>query len=135
VVTVTEPHLTLFSADLLSKWGFNDGSDPDDWLDYCDAAGIDHAQLDFPWAAVVRQYLLPRIEQTVTAVDIEISHNPIRVETVDGTDMTAAWYGRANAPSLTPESVDVPMADVLHLVLAEAGLTEAPRYTPPLGSP
>ncbi|MFE4649294.1 hypothetical protein [Streptomyces sp. NPDC056707] len=121
------PHLTLFSGDLLSKWGFNDGSDPEGWLDWCEAQGINYLAFDFPWAAVVRAYLVPAIEQDVTVVDIETSHNPIRVEAVNGADVTQAWYGRSEAPLLTPELVDVPMPDVLRLVLQEAGLTEPPR--------
>ncbi|MGW1223102.1 hypothetical protein ACWD6O_34645 [Streptomyces californicus] len=123
---MTESTLTLFTADLLSKWGFNDGSDPDGWLDWCDNWGIDHNAIGFPLAAIVRQHLVPAIEQDVTVVDIETSHNPIRVETVNGADVTEAWYGRAPVPTLTPEYVDVPMTKVLQLALAEAGLTDPP---------
>ncbi|MFJ7100176.1 hypothetical protein [Streptomyces albogriseolus] len=129
---MTEPHLTLFSSDLLSKWGFNDGDDPDDWLDYCEANGIDSTELSFPLVALVRAYLLPKIEQDVTVVEIETCHNPIRAETVDGQEMREVWFGRAPEPVLTPETVDVPMADVLRLALDEAGVTDPPRYTPPL---
>jgi hypothetical protein len=132
VVTVAGPHLTLFSSSLLSKWGFADGDDPDDWLDYCEANGVDYTRLDFPLVALVRRFLLPRIEQAVTVAEIETCHNPIRAETVDGRDVTEVWFGRAPEPRLTPECVDVPMADVLRLALTEAGLTEAPRYSPPL---
>jgi hypothetical protein len=134
VVTVTDPHLTLLSSSLLSKWGFNDGDDPDDWLDYCDANGIDHNALGFPLIPLVQRHLLPQLKQRVTVVEIETSHNPIRAESVDGQDMTEVWFGRAPEPTLTPEVVDVPMADILRLALAEAGLTVAPRYTGPLGT-
>ncbi|MFF5001719.1 hypothetical protein ACFY3G_02730 [Streptomyces phaeochromogenes] len=128
------PLLTLFSSSLLSKWGFNDGADPDDWLDYCEAHGIDHSKVDFPLVPLVRRYLLPNLEQSVTLVEVESSHNPIRALTVDGKDMTEVWHGRAPEPTLTPEAVDVPMAVVLSLALAEAGLTEPPRYTGPLST-
>ncbi|MEU3346405.1 hypothetical protein ABZ723_15745 [Streptomyces sp. NPDC006700] len=131
---MAEPHLTLFSADLLSKWGFWDGTDPDAWMDYCDAEGIDWFKLDFPIAAVVRSYLVPALDQDVTVVDIETSHNPIRVETIRGEDVTDYWRRGDSRHLLTPESVDVPMADLLRLALTEAGLTEPPRYTPPLAS-
>jgi len=134
VVTVTEAHLTLFSSSLLSKWGFNDGDDPDEWLDYCDAHGIDHNAVDFPLIPLVHQYLLPKIGQKITVVEIETSHNPIRALTVDGEDMAEVWFGRAPEPALTPESIDVPMAHVLRLALAEAGLTEPPRWPTPLAS-
>jgi hypothetical protein len=127
-----EPHLTLFSSSLLSKWGFNDGDDPDDWLDYCEAHQVDHNELDFPLVALVRRYLLPKLQQSVTVVEIETSHNPIRADSVDGQDVTEVWYGRAPEPTITPEAVDVPMADVLRLALAEAALSEPPRRTPPL---
>lgn len=124
-----DAHLTLFSSDLLSKWGFNDGSPPDAWLDWCDAQGIDYGKLDFPLAAIVRQHLLPAIEQDVTAVDVNSSHNPIRVDTVAGVDVTEVWFGRAPEPPLTPERVDVPMPEVLRIALTEAGLTKPPAQT------
>jgi hypothetical protein len=135
VVRVPEPTLTLFSSSLLSKWGFNDGDDPDDWLDYCERLGVDYTALGFPLVPLVQRYLLPALEQTVTVVEVETCHNPIRVETVDGQDMTEVWHNRAPEPTLTPEAVDVPMAAVLQLALDEAGLTEPPRFTPPLFAP
>ncbi|WP_262058532.1 hypothetical protein [Streptomyces sp. STR69] len=131
------PHLTLFSADLLSKWGFNDGSDPDVWLDYCEANHVDYNEVDFPLTTLVRQHLIPALNQAVTVCDIETSHNPIRVDSIDGRDVTYLWHDSHSADVdalLTPEHVDVPLANVLRLVLAEAGLTEAPRYTGPLGT-
>jgi hypothetical protein len=112
---MSEPVLTLFSDSLLSKWGFNDGDDPDAWLDYCEANGIDYNTVEFPLAALVRQYLLPALDQDVSVVEIETSHNPIRAELVDGVDVTEAWYGRAPAPTLTPEYVDVPISEVAKL--------------------
>lgn len=131
-MSVTQPHITLFSRCLLSKWGFNDGEAPDQWYDYCDSLGIDWTKLEYPLSALVRKYLHPALDQAVTLCDIETSHNPIRAETVNGKDMTEVWYGRAPGPTLTPEAVDVAMADVLRLALAEAGLAQVPRYTPPL---
>jgi hypothetical protein len=115
---MSEPHLTLFTADLLSKWGFNDGEDPDDWLDYCDAHGIDHSVIGFPLVELVRTYLLPKVNQNVTVVEIETIHNPIRVVAVDGRDVREAWFGRAPEPALTPEYVEVPMSEVARLALA-----------------
>lgn len=129
---MTEPTVTLFSADLLSKWGFNDGDDPEWWLDWCEAQGIDHMSFDFPWAALIRQHLIPALDQAVTVVDVETSHNPIRIDTLHGVDVTDYWRQGNSHGLLTPEAVDVPMTDVLHLALSEAGLTEAPRHTPPL---
>ncbi|WP_329114410.1 hypothetical protein [Streptomyces sp. NBC_01353] len=127
-----EPTITLFSRDLLSKWGFNDGDDPDAWLDWCEQQGIDYNQLGYPLAALVRRHLLPAIEQNVTVVDVESSHNPIRAEVVDGVDVFDVWRGRAPEPTLTPDHVDVPMGEVLRLALAEAGLNEPPHFKGPL---
>lgn len=124
---MTEPHLTLFSRDLLSKWGFNDGDDPDDWLDYCEAHGIDYKAVDFPLVALVRRYLLPALDQDVAVVEIETSHNPIRAHLVDGIDVTEAWYGRAEAPTLTSEYVDVPMSTVAALAQGDDVAQTDPR--------
>ncbi|MFI8254092.1 hypothetical protein [Streptomyces filamentosus] len=129
---MTEPHLTLLTSGLLSKWGFNDGEDPAEWLDWCEANGIDYTALAFPLIPLVRTHLLPQIEQDVSLVEVETIHNPIRVDTVNGADATQVWRGRAPEPTLTPEHVDVPMGEVLRLALAEAGLTEPPRFNPPL---
>ncbi|MFC8075952.1 hypothetical protein ACFUN8_10445 [Streptomyces sp. NPDC057307] len=128
---MTEPTITLFSSSLLSKWGFNDGDDPELWLAWCETRGIDHNAFDFPWAALVRKYLVPVIEQDITVVNIGTMHNPIRAATVDGADVTEAWSGRAPAPILTPDAVDVPMPEVLRLALNEAGLSEPPPHQGP----
>ncbi|MFH9816151.1 hypothetical protein [Streptomyces sp. NPDC017230] len=112
---MNEPTLTLFSAGLLSKWGFNDGEDPEDWLDYCEANGIDYNAVEFPLVPLVRRYLLPALDQAVTVVEIETIHNPVRVDTVDGQDVTEVWRGRVPAPALTPEYVKVPMSEVAKL--------------------
>jgi hypothetical protein len=125
---MSEPHVTLFSAGLLSKWGFNDGDDPDAWLDWCEAQGIDYNRLDYPLAALVRQHLVPAIEQPVTVVDIETCHNPIRIDTLHGVDVVDYWRDSRRADFLlTPDHIDVPMTEVLRIALAEAGLAEPPR--------
>lgn len=107
--------VTLFSRNLLSKWGFNDGEGPDEWWDYCERNGADPSALDFPLEEVVRRYLVPLLDQDVSAVHVETSHNPIRVETVNGVDVTEVWFGRQPAPTLTPEYVDVPLSEALKI--------------------
>jgi hypothetical protein len=116
-----EPRITLLSADLLSKWGFNDGDEPEEWIDYCEANGIDFNEVDFPLVALVRKYLLPEIEQDVTVVELDTIHNPIRAERVEGVDVTSVWLGRAPEPQLTPERVEIPMSEVARLAL-EGGI-------------
>jgi hypothetical protein len=108
---------TLFSASLLSKWGFEDGDMPDSVRDAIEAAGLRYEDVD--WHAVlaklVRAHLLPALDQRVEAIDIETNHNPIRASTVDGAVVEACWYGDRPNPELTPEWVDVPMAEVVRL--------------------
>ncbi|MEU0952535.1 hypothetical protein ABZ353_09280 [Streptomyces niveus] len=71
------------------------------------------------------------IEQDITVVEITTMHNPIRAATVNGADVTEVWSGRAPEPTLTPDAVDVPMAEVLRLALDAADLSEAPRRQGP----
>lgn len=109
--------LTLVSGCLLSKWGFNDGDEPDWLLDILDARGIEHPD---DWHAIlrrlVREDLLPALDQRVEVVDIDTIHNPIRAVTVDGVDVEDRWREDDPGVSLTPESVDVPVERVLGLI-------------------
>ncbi|MGW3410257.1 hypothetical protein [Streptomyces sp. NPDC000888] len=112
----TEPSLTLHSDGLLSKFGFNDGDDPEEWLEYCEANGIDYNEVDFPLVQLVRQYVLPALDQTVTVVEIETAHNPIRAKTIDGIEVVNGEFTVDGWPiDLTPESVTIPMAEVARL--------------------
>lgn len=115
-----EPGITLYSDGLLSKWGFDDGDAPDGWLDWCADQGIDwrthRSWRDGTLPELVRRFLLPKIEQQIEVVNISTAHNPIRAETVDGQDVSDLWYEPdAELPALTPESVTVPMAEVLKI--------------------
>lgn len=112
---ITEPTLTLDSDGLLSKFGFNDGDAPDAWLDYCEANGIDYNEVDFPLVQLVRQYLLPALDQRVTVVEIETIHNPIRAKTVDGIEVHGQDTVNGEPIELTPEQVTIPMAEVARI--------------------
>jgi hypothetical protein len=110
-----EPILWLHSSCLLSKYGFNDGDEPDAWLDWCDANGIDCNAWE--WHPIlrrlVREHLLPKIDQRIEVYDIETIHNPIRASAVDGVDVDDM---RPEAgPQLTPESVGVRYSEVLRV--------------------
>ncbi len=114
-------NLLLLSWGLLSKFGFSDGDMPDDledWLE--DRLGIDGAR-EVPWhtvlEALVREHLLPVLDQTVEVVSIETNHNPIRAITVDGVDVIDFWYGDPGRPELTPDCVTVSYETVLAKVL------------------
>lgn len=121
-----ESVLYLHSSGLLSKWGFNDGAAPDDVLDYCEERGLltdAHGYYQpVSWRPIleqlVRRYLLPTLDQHVTVVHIETTHNPIRAETVDGVNVDDCWHD-GGGPELTPESVTIPMAEVAALIPAD----------------
>jgi hypothetical protein len=113
--------LYLPSWCLLSKFGFSDGDMPDDLCDWLeDRLGIERAR-DVSWHAVlealVREHLLPVLDQAVEVVSIETIHNPIRATTVDGADVTDSWYGDPGRPELTPDGVTVSYETVLAKVL------------------
>lgn len=114
------PTLTLYSDGLLSKWGFNDGDKPDDLLDYCDAHGLDYP---VGWRRLLYQLvterLVPVLDQKVTIIYIVTNHNPVRALTVDGVDVRESWYASEDRMTLTPPSVEVPMADVMALAMKE----------------
>lgn len=108
----SQPFLRLHSQDLLSKYGFNDGDGPESWWDYCDANGIDYANAEFPTAELVRRYLVPRLDQTVTVVEIETCHNPVRADAINGQQILDRKRADREI-TLTPEYVDVPWDEVI----------------------
>lgn len=124
---MNEPVLHLHSDGLLSKWGFSDGDCPPEWLDYCDATGMDYPE---NWRAVlvelVKQRLLPALDQDVETEIFSTIHNPIRARAVDGADVTH-FHSTISAdppgyPLLTPRSVSVPYS-VVQRVIREVGGT------------
>lgn len=121
-----EPVLTLFSSGLLSKWGFDDGDAPDEYLDWLDEQGVGYP-LD-SWKRIlselVERYLVPVLDQQVTTVRIGTAHNPIRAQTVDDADAERWWHEHDGAPVLTPESVEIPFAEVARIA-AEVCALEA----------
>lgn len=133
--------LTLLSSSLLSKWGFGDG-DPfeafTDWyherhgeglMGHCNCKSLDLGVGDDDLLRhLVRRYLVPALDQEVELVDIETSHNPIRASKVDGVDVEECWYGRQPEPTLTPDAVTIPYADVMRAIeeLRGAATTATP---------
>ena len=117
MASTDEPTLWLWSGDLLSKYGFNDGDEPDTWLDWCDEQGIDYNAPNWDWHGtlrrLVREHLLPKLDQHVEVYDIDTIHNPIRARTVDRAEID----DRADHPdgTLTPESVEVSYSEVLRI--------------------
>lgn len=117
---MSDPTLWLSSSCLLSKYGFNDGDEPDAWLDWCDEQGIDYNA--WPWHHVlrrlVREHLVPKLDQHVEVYDIDTIHNPIRALTVDGVSIDDL----ADHPDgmLTPDGVEVAYSEVLRTAREES---------------
>lgn len=103
--------LTLFSDGLLSKWGFWDGDMPDHVWDYCAAEGLTSVDWHATLRRLVRNYLVPALDQSVEVVDIETIHNPVRASKVDGADVEDEWYLETTT-RLTPECVTVTIEQV-----------------------
>jgi len=113
----TPPTLTLFAHSLLSKWGFNDGDEPEHLLDYMDEVEINYNALPIDWhdalRSLVRKHLLPALAANghqVEVYDIDTIHNPIRASKVDGVEIDD--YARNDGVQLNPDSVTVSWADV-----------------------
>lgn len=125
----TEARLTLVSAGLLSKWGFNDGDAPDEYFDWLEAQGREYAPVSWKPVifALVDRFVVPALDQQVTIVRIETAHNPVRAQTIDGQDAERYWYGdyRDEEPQLTPETIDIPMTEVDRLVTELAARPDA----------
>ncbi|ASU81518.1 hypothetical protein CDO52_00805 [Nocardiopsis gilva YIM 90087] len=111
----SEPAITLYSSDLLSKWGFNDGDEPDIWLDYLDEMGLDWDDIPWPLVPLVRRYLLPALaaHHDIEVYEIESIHNPIRARRVNGIEIDD--HAVEPQVQLTPEWVNVPLADALRI--------------------
>jgi len=110
--------LTLVSACLLSRFGFNDGDYPEEVYDYLDEVGADYPA---HWGPVlvqlVREHLIPALSEhhCVEFYTVGTSHNPCRAD-IDGVrfDHRADNYD----VKLTPESVTVQWLDIARAVLA-----------------
>ncbi len=103
--------MRFYTSGLLSKWGFGDGDMLDEMLW---DAGIYLDDSHTLLIRIVRELVLPRIEQKVEVFEIGTIHNPIRADTVNGkrVDHCADDPG---VPPLTPEFIEVPEEVILNL--------------------
>lgn len=130
--------IRLDTAGLLSKWGFGDGDCLDDLLwDMVDdgtltlderraGSGIDfeHGVL----VRVVREFVLPAIEQTVEVYEIGTIHNPIRASSVNGREVD----DRGDNPfTITPEWVEVASSEVARIAREVAAVVNMSTPVPP----
>ena len=127
--------LYLQASSLLSKWGFNDGDEPDELLDRLESEGIDPWHPDLEWRAVlyelVRVHLLPLIPRAVELGSPLLGiHNPasaVRIDGVDVSDLHRAHPSQVDFqyPDLNAIDVEVPWPTVLAAVRSAAFPSEA----------
>jgi hypothetical protein len=115
---VSEPTLWLDSSGLLSKYGFNDGDEQDEFWDWRVAQGIEDIAWHPTLRRLVREHLMPRLDQQVDVYDIDTIHNPIRASTVDGIAVDDMQPDAG--PQLTPDGVAIPYAEVLRIAREES---------------
>jgi len=110
-VTAINRGVVLVASSLLSKWGFRDGDEPDEYLDWLDEQQLPHPE---DWHPVlrhlVRTRLLPLIDEDIEVYDIETNHNPIRAGTVNGVEIDDTRAG--NHGVLRDVDVVIPYAEV-----------------------
>ena len=117
--------VTLCSDNLLSKWGFDDGDLLVDWLlavvdEYEPKWGSPRAGLARKWLdghkvliRLIRERVLPALDQRVEIDEYGTIHNPVRARRVDGREVGEELYDPFQQTfRLTPEVVEVPTADV-----------------------
>jgi hypothetical protein len=94
----------FYAESLLHKFGFGDG---DMLYDLVEEHGleVDHRDL---LIEVVERLVVPRLDEEVETYTLGTFHNPIRAGTIDGEK--AEW-----GDSLTPDVVEVPIADIIRL--------------------
>lgn len=114
--------MTFYTTSLLSKWGFNDGDILDEFAADYDIELPNYSQESYPRAhqaliEVVKEHILPTLDQKVEVVCISCIHNPIRAERVDDLSVEDFWP-IAYLPEriITPATVEVPDEVVLSIV-------------------
>lgn len=121
--------LTLFSDGLLSKWGFSDGDEPETLQDFRDA-------ISYKWRSdwhtvltrLVRNHLLPALDQHVEVYEMGTNHNPVRAQVIDGSEVSdAVIYGNEPEPRLTPEHVEVTWEQIARADALSVGARPTPR--------
>ena len=119
----------VFDTDhLLSKWGFQDGEQLDDFLRENGVGRLDPASEEWyqfsrrVLCEVVECLVCPQIENAIKPYRMLTSHNPIRVYEVDGRHVSD-WE---TPPTLQPLTVSVPKQMILDTAVHLYG----DRFTP-----
>lgn len=124
--------LTLGTAGLFSKYGFNDGDCPDQVYDWLEEPGND-GLLDFrnwSWQEVltelVSDHLVPWLGDRVEVHEIGTIHNPIRARTMDHVDVDDMADNAALVAQLPIGHVEVHRDVVLATIRRHQAAGEVP---------
>lgn len=117
--------LVLPTASLFSKWGFNDGDEPDGFLDWAEEHGHSATVRAVAWhdvlALVVTERLAPALDAQLELTVIKTIHNPVRATRCNGESVEHCWYGEMPAPEVRPDSVTVSYEEILEYVRRVGG--------------
>jgi hypothetical protein len=122
---VTSGAVRLDTGGLMSKWGFDDG---DPFIEHDDLyPAIDGVDSRTLLVELVKQFVLPVLDQAVEVEVIGTCHNPVRACRVDGVHIQdEVHYGRLPEPvELTPDCVEVPYAQVIEVAAELQGQADA----------
>lgn len=104
----------FYTCGLLSKWGFLDGELLSDATD--EVYSYDPETEKRALVAVVKHFVIPKIENAIELVEITTIHNPIRAVRVDGVNVNALWFSDLSDEQhsmIRPTCVEVPLHDII----------------------
>ncbi len=100
-------HICFYTKDLLCKFGFEDGDILSEIISNYFGCLIDGNKV---LAAVIKRYVAPCLKGNINIVyDVSISHNPVRINMINGEDVSSLWYeiDENKKPTIFPEKVFV----------------------------
>lgn len=115
--------MIFYTSSLLSKWGFKDGDIFDDilydnFITMPEVTAEPHDREHQALIHIVKEFILPKLDQKVEVVEICTIHNPIRAKTVDGVNVEDQWYDVNHTTKITPEIIVVP-DEIVFKILCE----------------
>lgn len=91
---MSEPRFYMEANSLLSKWGFGDGDALTDWWwdNYDEDPPFNDREALHTLTLVHLMPLIRKAGWEGELVRIATNHNPVRIERLNGSDVTGEWY-------------------------------------------